>query len=90
MQKRNIPGNPKIPGLFPGRRSLISNEEIGRYFSETRKNCVLIFFRRYQTDPVRGLTDAKAKANLGRVHLPAFYCFNVIHVFLFSDTNSVK
>jgi hypothetical protein len=55
------------------------NEEIRRYFSETRNDCVFIFCRRYQTDPVRGLTDAKAKANLGRVHLPAFSCFNIPH-----------
>ncbi len=30
------------------------------------KNMANLFARRYQTDPVRGLTAAKAKANLGR------------------------
>jgi hypothetical protein len=56
------------------------HEEIGRYISETRNNCVLnFFFRRYQTDPVRGLTDAKAKANLGRVNLPGFSCFSLLY-----------
>ncbi len=59
--------------------------EIGRYFSETRNNCVLIFFRRYQTDPVRGLTDAKAKANLGRVHLPASFA-STYFMYFFSPT----
>jgi hypothetical protein len=62
------------------------NEEIRRYFSETRNNCVLIFFcRRYQTDPVRGLTDAKAKANLGRVNMPASLA-STYFMYFFSPT----